>query len=533
MILLQNLSYIHPNKDLLFENLYLSVNQYGKAALIGNNGSGKSTLLKIIAGELQASGGTVKIDAKLYYIPQIFGQYDHQSIAEALGVDARLKALKEILSGNTEEEQFAALEDDWGIEERCREAMHHWKLDDFSLETAMSDLSGGQKTRVFLAGIMIHEPGIVLLDEPSNHLDLDARTILYDFIQNAKMTILLVSHDRKLLNLVEEIYELHEGEIVTYGGNYDHYIEQKNIAYNAMQQDVKNKEKALRKAKAVERETAERQQRLDARGKKKSEKAGVAKIMMNTLRNNAEKSTSKLKGIHEEKVQSIMQELKDSRESLAGNDSMKFDFDSSKLHKGKLLFSAKAVNFSYDNRENLWSKNLVFDINSGERIALVGKNGSGKTSLIKMVLGSLEPTAGTVYRADFQPVYIDQDYSLIQNHLTVYQQAQAFNQAKLQEHEIKIRLARFLFTQDAWDKPCRVLSGGERLRLALCCLGMRAEAPGMIVLDEPTNNLDIQNIEILTAAIKDYIGTLLIVSHDQSFLEEVKIGRTIDLNSFV
>ena len=139
----------------------------------------------------------------------------------------------------------------------------------------------------------------------------------------------------------------------------------------------------------------------------------------------------------------------------------------------------------------------------------------------------MEPQAGTIYRAVNKAVYIDQDYSLINNKLSVYEQAQQFNQLGLQEHEIKIRLTRFLFTKDYWDKPCSTLSGGEKMRLMLCCLTIGNQEPDMMVLDEPTNNLDIQNIEILTAAINDYQGTLIVVSHDELFLEQVKVERVI------
>ena len=150
-----------------------------------------------------------------------------------------------------------------------------------------------------------------------------------------------------------------------------------------------------------------------------------------------------------------------------------------------------------------------------------------------MILGSIEPQTGKACRANNKSVYIDQDYSLINNQLNVYEQAQQFNDSALQEHEIKIRLNRFLFTKEEWDKPCRVLSGGERMRLMLCCLTIGNQSPDIIVLDEPTNNLDIQNVEILTAAINQYRGTLLVVSHDEIFLEQVQIERTISLESLL
>ncbi len=526
MVILQNISYTHPNRDQLFTGINLSVNSHDKIALIGNNGSGKSTLLKIISGALKPSEGHLFVKSTPYYIPQIFGQYNQFTIAQALNIDQKLFALSEILKGNATEKNFELLADDWTIEERCREALFYWNLNDLSLDQRMETLSGGQKTKVFLAGIMIHQPDLVLLDEPSNHLDFLSREVLYDFIKSTKSTLIIVSHDRKLLSFLDTICELIPTGITVYGGNYEFYREQKIIEQNALSMDIQSKEKALRKAKEKEREMKERQQKLDARGKNKQEKAGVARIMMNTMRNNAESSTSKLKGIHAEKVGGILNELQDLRLSVSDIAKMKFGFDNSSLHNGKILFAAKEINFSYTDR-NLWKEPLSFQITSGERLSIRGNNGCGKTTLIKLILGALQPQTGYISRAEIESVYIDQDYSLLNNQLSVYGQAEQFNTSGLEEHEIKVRLHRFLFSKEDWDKPCSALSGGERMRLMLCCLTVNDKAPDTIIMDEPTNNLDIQNIEILTAAINEYQGTLIVVSHDESFLEQTNVHRVI------
>lgn len=526
MLILENISYKH--QELLFDNINLSVAAHNKIALIGNNGSGKSTLLKMIAGELRPSGGQFRAESEPYYVPQVFGQYDHYTVAQALGVDEKLNALFQILNGNVIEEHFVVLNEDWTIEERCREALAFWQLEDVGLTQKLATLSGGQKVKVFLAGILVHQPELVLLDEPSNHLDLDSRELLYDWVVSTSSALVVVSHDRKLLNLLHNVCELTKHGLKLYGGNYDFYKEQKEAEQAALHQDILHTEKTLRKARTKERETLERQQKLDARGKKKHEKEGVARIMMNTLRNNAEKSTANIKGVHAEKIGGISEELKTLRASLPQMDQMKFGFDEATLHQGKVLFTANRINFGYD-QQLLWKEPLSFLLKSGERVALKGANGSGKSSLIQLLLGKLEPQTGTLQRVGIRAVYIDQDYSLIQNNLTVYEQAQQFNTIALQEHEIKIRLNRFLFTREYWDKTCRNLSGGERLRLILCCLTISDQSPDLIILDEPTNNLDLQNIDILTAAIKQYRGTLIVVSHDEYFVKQVGVERTITL----
>lgn len=529
MLILQNITYLHPDKEQLFHNISFTVNAHEKVALVGNNGTGKSTLLKMMAGILQPSGGVVQTAAKPYYVTQLTDQFNHLTVAQALQAADKLKALHEIVEGNVTETNLSVLNDDWTIEERIKEALLYWGLEDIPADRKMGTLSGGQKTKVFLAGILIHQPEIVLLDEPSNHLDTASRIKLYDFVSSASCTMVIVSHDRTLLNLPGKVYELSKHGIAMYGGNYDFYATQKQVENNALNQDLKSKEKALRKAKETERETAERQQKLDARGRKKQEKAGLPTISMNTFRNNAEKSTARTKNVHAEKVGGIAQELNELRKELPFPDKMKLGFDNSVLHRGKVLFEAKGVNVSYGNKI-LWQQALNIRINSGERIALKGGNGTGKTTLIKMILGTMEPVTGTVHRAIQKPVYIDQDYSLINPMCTVFEQASAFNFLALQEHEIKIRLTHFLFTKDYWNKKCDTLSGGERMRLVLCCLTIGNVEPDMIVLDEPTNNLDILNTEILTAAINDYKGTLVVVSHDGYFLQQVNTVRVIDLD---
>jgi ATPase subunit of ABC transporter with duplicated ATPase domains len=530
MLIVQGVSYSHPNHELLFSNLNFVVNKQDKIGLIGNNGSGKSTLLKIIAGQLQPAEGIVTISRQPYYVPQVFGQINHYTVAGALGVQNKINALQEILRGNVTNGLLEILDDDWAIEERCKQAFAFWKLPDLDLSQKMDTLSGGQKTKVFLAGIIIHQPDTILLDEPGNHLDSDGKTILEDYIKSVPGTVVVVSHDRKLLNQLNKIYELSKKGITVYGGNYDFYKEMKSTEADALHGDVKTKEKAFRLAKETERASLERQQKLDARGRKKQEKAGLPTISMNTLKNNAEKSSARLKEVHAGKVDTIHNELTSLRKELPENDQMRVNFDHSKLHKKKILISAENVNAAYDD-QLLWKQGISFQVTSGDRIRLTGKNGSGKTTLIKMILGELIPREGLIKRAAPKAIYIDQDYSLVDNSLSVYEQAAKFNTGNLHDHEIKIRLNRFLFTKADWDKPCIDLSGGEKMRLMLCCLTINQQAPDIIVLDEPTNNLDIQNMEILTAAINEYEGTLIVVSHDEYFLQQINIERSIDVVS--
>lgn len=528
MLMIHGVTYVHPNGDVLFSNIDLAINKHDKIALIGNNGSGKSTLLHIITQTLIPVSGSVRATSKPYLVPQVFGQFNEYTVAQALGINDKINALKEILNGNVTEFNMALIGNDWAIEERCKEAFAYWKIGDVDPDQKMGTLSGGQKTKVFLAGIHIHNPEMVLLDEPTNHLDASGRHLLYAYIRQTKSALLVVSHDRTLLNLLDQVCELSKQGMRFYGGNYDFYAAQKQEEYDALKQDVKAMEKEIRKAKETEKETIERKQKLDARGKKKQEKAGLPTISMNTLRNNAEKSASRLKGIHEVKIDVLSKQLHVLREGIPASGKMKMQLEGSALHKEKMLIKAEGLNFGYSTRR-LWPQSLDFQIRSGERVAIKGTNGSGKTSLIRMILGDLQPVCGTIDVTAVKTIYIDQDYSLINNLLTVYEQVQQFNPGVLHEHEIKTRLSRYLFVKTDWDKLCGSLSGGEKMRLLLCCLTVSKQAPDIIILDEPTNNLDIQNIEILTAAINEYKGTLIVVSHDERFLKEVNVTAFINL----
>ena len=417
------------------------------------------------------------------------------TIAQALQIDHKQKALHAILAGDASIENFSILNDDWNIEERSVAALDSWGLGQFPLSYPMNLLSGGEKTRVFLAGMDIHNPSVILMDEPTNHLDSSGRQRLYDWVEKWRSTLLVVSHDRTLLNLLPEICELEKHQISYYGGNYEFYKEQKTLMQEALQQRIEEKEKALRTARKVARETAERRDKQNVRGEKRNLKKGVPRIVLNGLQSKSEKSTAKLSGAHQEKTEKLTDERNQLRSSLSPTAALKTDFNSPGLHTG-----------------------------------IEGGNGSGKTTLLKIITGQLQPLKGTLIQANFTYVYLNQEYSIINDRNSILEQAYAFNGRNLPEHEIKIILNRYLFPASEWDKSCRKLSGGEKMRLAFCCLMISNNMPDMFILDEPTNNLDIQSIEIITATIKNYAGTVIAISHDNYFIQEIGVEQSIFLS---
>ena len=564
-ISIQQINYIHPDKEVLFSDLNFAISKGQKLGLVGNNGCGKSTLLQIIAGQLSPSSGVIVRPDDLYYIPQHFGQYDSLTIAQALQIERKQQALHAILSGDASNENFVILDDDWNIEERSIAALDLWGLGQFTLSYPMNLLSGGEKTRVFLAGMDIHHPSVVLMDEPTNHLDSSGRQRLYDWVEKCRSTLLVVSHDRTLLNLLPEICELEKHQINYYGGNYEFYKEQKTLMQEALQQRIEEKEKALRIARKVARETVERRDKQNVRGEKNNIKKGVPRIVLNALQGKSEKSTSKLNSTHQEKAEKLTSERNQLRSSLSPTATLKTDFNSSSLHTGKILVTAKEINFGYhpnsinshiqmnneanladtgnhsspdsndiqdnsDFKQQLWQTPISFQLKSGDRLRIEGANGSGKTTLLKLITGQLQPQEGNLTRMEFTYVYLNQEYSIIDDRNSILEQAYAFNNRNLPEHEIKIILNRYLFPASEWDKSCRKLSGGEKMRLAFCCLMISNNTPDMFILDEPTNNLDIQSIEIITATIKNYTGTVIAISHDDYFIQEIGIEQRILLS---
>jgi ATPase subunit of ABC transporter with duplicated ATPase domains len=522
-----DISYTHPDKEELFKNLNLSLQGNKKAAMLGKNGIGKSIFLQILSKIKIPDNGVVESSSKPFYVPQHFGQYNDLKIGEALQINDKLDAISQITSGNVSNKYLSVLNEDWNIEEKCREAFSLWKINHLSMNQKMNSISGGEKTKVFLAGIFIHKPEIALLDEPTNHLDTKSRNILYDYVSENKNILLIVSHDRVLLDMLNPIFELTENKFITYGGNYTFYRDIKEQHLRMLFKNLREKEKELKTAKKTARKAIERKNRLDSRGEKKH-KGNIPPVLMNQLKNKAEKSTSKLRELHSDKLKSIQDEISESRKDIPDNDQIKMNFDNTTLYTGKVLVKADKINFRYG-YQNLWKDDFSLEIRSGDRLIIDGDNGCGKTTLIKLILGELSPGTGSIELANLNGVYIDQDYTLIKDHYSIYEQAEQYNDGSMPEHEIKIRLSRFLFDRSTWSKPCSSLSGGEKMRLAVCCLMIRQHAPDLFALDEPTNNLDIPNIEILTSAIGNYKGTLIVISHDKKFLEDIGINRKIQI----
>lgn len=529
-IIAENLSYIFPQGKRIIHDVNFSIAQGGKVGLVGDNGSGKSTLLRILTGAVSPQTGSVHLPKKTWFVPQHVGQFDTLNVAEALLINHKTDALRAIENGSVDPIHHETLADDWTIHERLKAALGLWGLSSISWDTPFNTLSGGEKTRVFLSGLDLHSPDLILLDEPTNHLDRVARKKLHQCILNTRCTVLIVSHDRELLNVCNQIYELSSAGIQSYGGNYTFYSEQKKVEMRALSQQIEHTKKEVSAARKKYQETMQNKQKMDSRSAKMGKTKNLPKIIKNARNGQAELSTAKLNDIHKDNIQTEKEKLRKLTQQERTSKQIKISLDSSSLHTGKYLFEANRINVAWPSSDLIWENPLSFIITSGDRLRISGNNGSGKTTLIHLLTRQIYPCQGNLEIHANTVFLLDQEYSLINKNRSVLEQAQASNEIKKEDHQLKTLLHRFLFDKEMWNQSCHALSGGEMMRLSLCCLALQSTQPDVIILDEPTNNLDLNNIRVLTKTIAEYRGTLLVVSHDNDFISEVGIENTLHLS---
>lgn len=481
-IILSGVNYRYTNRQPLFEPVNLSVLPGEKISIVGNNGTGKSTLLRLIAGELAPSCGSIGRSVSPYYVPQ---QTDirSESVGRTLGVAEKLDALRAICDGSANPDHYDTLADDWDIESRCRSALDAWGLPHVELTASTDSLSGGEKTRLSLAGLTIHRPAIVLLDEPTNHLDRTGRDRLYDYIRTCKATLIVVSHDTYLLNLLDRTCELSKKGLKTYGGNYNFYREQKRIEDSALEQRIDSEQAALRLARKKAQEIAERQQKRFSQGERNKDR--LPRILRKGAKDRGETTISKLREKHSDIVGLNEKRLNDLRRQRGTACRFKIDFDDALLHNGKLLIAADGVNFGYDRERPLWRIPLDLEIRSGERIRLTGNNGSGKTTLVRLRQENCS-------RQRAKP----QNRLLVRRPRPGIQSGRPLRRrywnwrknttaATFATTRSRCGSSGCLFVADTWDTSCNALSGGEKMRLCLCCLMISNHVPDLFILDEP------------------------------------------------
>ncbi|MGW1378488.1 ABC-F family ATP-binding cassette domain-containing protein [Streptomyces sp. NPDC002446] len=518
-IVCTGLGFAWPDGSPVLEDFQLAVGP-GRTGLIGLNGAGKSTLLKLIAGELTPTAGSVKAVGEVGYLPQHAPLDTHLRVDQALGIAATRAALHAIENGDAREEHFTAVGDDWDVEERARATLDQLGLPGLDLDRTIGEVSGGESVLLRLAALLLRRPDVLLLDEPTNNLDRAARQRLYDAVSGWSGVLVVVSHDRELLQLVDRIADLRGGEVHWYGGNFSAYEEALAVEQEAAERMVRSAEADVQRQK---RELADAHVKLARRvryGNKMYANKREPKIVMNARKREAQVSAGKHRIMHTERLKEAQERLDEAAEAVRDDDEIRIDLPHTAVPPGRTVLTLHALRTRYGARADL-------EVRGPERIALTGRNGSGKTTLLRTLAGEVPPEEGTA-EAHVPHRFLPQRLDVLDDTLTVAENVARFA-PDVTNNRIRARLARFLFKGARADQQAGTLSGGERFRASLAALMLAEPAPQLLLLDEPTNNLDMASVRRLVTALESYEGALLVVSHDLPFLRELGITRWLTL----
>ena len=528
LVSVERLTWTLPDGRVLLHDVSLAIAP-GRTGLVGPNGSGKSTLAHLIAGELVAQTGRVVRSGRVALLRQTVALDGARTLADWLGVAERLGALRRIEGGSTDAADYHVLGDDWMVRERASRALARVGLGHLDPEAGVGAVSGGEATRAALAGLLLAEPDLLVLDEPTNNLDAPARAALQAFVEDFAGGVLVVSHDRALLDRMDRIVELRDGHAVSYGGNFSAYEAQRAVERDAAARELDSATAMQRRTERAARETIERQARRSARGRRTAIESNLPPIVRNAMKRTAEATTARIADVHRQRVEASRERVKSARERVEDRRSVALALAPTGLAAGKVVVAVEGVSFSHAIARPLLS-DVTLHLVGPERVALTGPNGSGKTTLLRLVCGELAPTTGRV-RVGVPPdrvAWLDQHLSLLDVRGTVLDAFRA-RHPDLEDEWCRLALARFLFRADDAHKPVAALSGGERLRAALATVLGVPHPPLLLVLDEPTNHLDLDTLGVLEAALRGYDGALLVVSHDGRFLDAIGIERRVAL----
>jgi ATPase subunit of ABC transporter with duplicated ATPase domains len=526
-IVCSNVSFAWPDGTPVFHDLSFTVTT-SSTGLVAPNGSGKSTLLKLIAGELRPATGSVSVSGTLGYLPQSLPLTGDLTVAEVLGVAAVIRALDAVESGDVSEEHFTTIGDDWDIEERTRAQLDRLGLTGLAFDRRLSTLSGGQVVSLGLAAQLLGRPDVLLLDEPTNNLDRDARHKLYDVLADWGGLLLLVSHDRALLDRMDSIAELDGRQLRFHGGNFTAYKEAVRAEQEVAEKNVRNAAQQLKREKRELQQARERAERRASNAARNLGNAGLPRIFAGNMKRGAQESAGRAGQTHASRVGEARARLDEAGRALREEQRITLDLPDTQVPAGRNLFLGEGMQVRHDGKNVFAEGGVDLSVRGPERIALTGPNGAGKTTLLRLVTGELTPSSGVIKRGDGRIAYLSQRLDLLDLHRTVAENFAAFAPERPEAERMNL-LARFLFRGPRAHLPVGVLSGGERLRATLACVLCAEPAPQLLLLDEPTNNLDLVSVDQLESALGSYRGAFMIVSHDERFLAEIGVNRWLRL----
>ncbi|MGW6554369.1 ABC-F family ATP-binding cassette domain-containing protein [Streptomyces sp. NPDC055051] len=526
-VVCSDLSFSWPDDTPVFEDLSFSLTG-GRTGLVAPNGSGKSTLLKLIAGELRPTAGSVTVGGTLGHLPQSLPLTAGLTVADVLGVADVISALDAVESGDVSEEHFTTIGDDWDIEERSRDRLDRLGLGGLALDRTLGTLSGGQIVSLGLAAQLLRRPDVLLLDEPTNNLDREARHQLYDTLDDFDGLLLVVAHDRALLDRRDGIAELGGSRLRLYGGNFTAYEEAVRGEQEVAEKNVRNAEQELKREKRELQQARERAERRASNAARNLKNAGLPRIFAGTMKRGAQESAGRAGQTHASRVGQAQARLDEAGRAVRDEQRLVLDLPDTRVPAGRNLFLGEGMRVRYDGRDVFAGGGVDLSVRGPERIALTGPNGSGKTTLMRLVTGELTPDGGLVKRGEGRIATLSQRLDLLDPELTVAENFAAFAPERAEAERMNL-LARFLFRGARAHLPVGVLSGGELLRATLACVLCADPAPQLLLLDEPTNNLDLVSVGQLESALDAYRGAFLVVSHDERFLSAIGVNRRLRL----
>jgi len=529
----------------------------GRTGLIGVNGSGKSTLLRLIAGELRPGSGTIRARGEVGYLPQAITLGTQHSVSDLLGITAARSALHAIEAGETGEDAFAAVGDDWDVEERARAWLDRLGLDHLDLDDRVERLSGGETILVALAALFLRRPDILLLDEPTNNLDLDARGRLYDAVASWTGVMVIVSHDRELLGRVDQVADLSGGEIRMYGGNLAAYEELLAAEQAAAERAVTAAAADVRRERRDVVDAQVKQARRDRMGRKLAASGSIPRIVAHARKRAAQETAGRSRELHAERLQAARGRLAEAEQAVRDDAEIRVELPGTAVPAGRTVLTVTGLDGAHWHPAAPAPETAPalatapgpggalapaapaaaqvaagvlaeFIVRGPERIALTGPNGSGKTTLLRAIAG-LAARPGVSVRLGAVVGYLPQRLDILDDSLTVVGNVRAAAPAA-SVNEVRASLARFLFRGERADRLASTLSGGERFRAVLAALLLAQPAPQLLLLDEPTNNLDMASVRHLSEALGGYRGALLVASHDVPFLRSAGITRWLRLD---
>ncbi|KWV93793.1 ABC-F family ATP-binding cassette domain-containing protein [Erythrobacter sp. AP23] len=509
-----------PDGRLLFENLSLSIAKES-VGLVGRNGSGKSTLLRMVGGLASPPAGTIKRSGTIAFLEQEMPE--RWPVKKALGIEKAVNILQRIENGTGSADDLELAE--WSLEPRVEAALAACGLPSIGLDVRLESLSGGERARIAIARVLLEEPDLLLLDEPTNNLDAAGREAISGLLRNWRGGALIASHDRKLLERMDRIVELSPVGVRSFGGGWTAFEQARNQERDRLVQEAARADAVVRQAHQNAQARKEAKAKRDKAGRAFAAKGSEPKILLDKRAERAENSGGREKSLNERTLADAVEAQKAARARLEVRAPLTIELPPSGLPSGAKLLELDGVVAQVGDRHlGPWT----LRIDGPERVAVAGGNGSGKTTLLRIAAGLMQPSMGRAYRAEGRIAMVDQHVSLLDVDKSVLDNVRAKHKG-ISREAAHSTCARFAFRNREAMRIVGTLSGGERLRAGLAAALSGPEIPWLIILDEPTNHLDIESLEMLEEALRSYDGALLLVSHDQSFLERVGIARSFNV----